>query len=203
MTTPSVRANLQASLLSATSLCAVAVLAACGASGSSSSAGSRAFLVSANHVCSVYYNDGYALAPPIGLKQLADLAQKQQLLRERELSGLKDVTPPPALKAGYKQYLSDMAAFNSLAAASAGETNAELLADAGKHLNPRELERSLRAHRPLSLSPAQRAYTQRAEGLQMSLKSQARALRLTECAKNPYSAGHSFNENSGPEDGPK
>jgi len=177
---------------------------ACGSTLTSTAASSNALLASANHVCRVYYDKAYSLPPPVGFKQLAQLAEEHQALSDQELSGLEALTPPPTLRASYDRYLSTMQELDRLSAPIAHEASSQLLALAGAHptaKSQRELVLDrIKAHRVPSLSPAQRAAGERMAKLQARVEVQARALALTECAKNPYTAEHTYGE-EGPAEG--
>ena len=146
-------------LLSATLLCLATALAACG------SGSSLAFATSANRVCTAYYNKAYALPPPIGVRQLAAYPEKQQVLREQELSKLQVLTPPAAERGAYTRYLSDMAALDDLYASAI-------------------------ANIKMPHSASVQTLIRQAQGLRARLTTQAQALGLTECTKNPYTATH-------------
>jgi hypothetical protein len=206
------RRNPPAPLLGAAALSVAMLVAACGGSGSLGATSSKAFLASANHVCGIYYHRGHSLAPPIGFEQFAELLEKQQALRQHELSGLQSVTSPPAVRARYQRYLSDMKALGRLEAPIANQGKSLYLALARRYPTlrsqhdlavegfRRSSEEARRAYKPPPSSRAQQAKIPGMEKLQSSLYAQARALGLTECAKNPYTAEHTYVE-EGPVEG--
>jgi len=212
------RVNALATLLSATSLCVTALLAACGGSGSSAVTNSSALIASANRVCSGYYNKAYALPPPIGVRQLLEYPQEEQALREQELSKLKMLTAPVAERAAYKSYVSELAAVDN-DRTTADDPYAPAVAYLRRH-QPSPSPQSLQAHLkpegseraneaikakiraevlreddevrslvPRSTKPVS-LLVERIARLELRLNAEARALGLTECAKNPYTATH-------------
>ncbi len=193
MAAPPELRRLHWSLLGA-SLCAATLLAACGGSGTSTATSAKAFLASADHVCSVYHNKAHTLAPPLGFNGVAELVQKQQALREGELSGLRAVAAPLAMRVRYARYLSAMRSFDELSGTIVNKGAAKLLALARSHPTSKsQREFALarirafarrRNHRAPSRSAAQRATVGRITGIERSLNSEAQALGLGECAKN-------------------
>lgn len=154
--------NPRAALLSATLLCLATALAACGGSSPSS------FATSAIQACTAYYNEAYALPPPIGVTQLEAYPEKQQALREQELSKLQALTPPATARGAYTRYLSGVAALDDLYASAIASI---------------KTPHSTRVQ----------ALARQAPELQARLKHQAQALGLSECAKDPYTATHYSN----------
>jgi hypothetical protein len=193
MDAPPAPRHLHSSLLGA-SLCAATLLAACGGSGTSTATSAKAFLASAEHVCSVYHNKAHKLAPPLGFNGVAELVHEQQALREGELSGLRAVAAPRAMRVRYDRYLSDMRSFDELIGTIVNKGAAKLLALARSHptiQSQRELELARirafvrsRKHRLPSRSAAQRATVGRITRIERGLNSEARAIGLGECAKN-------------------
>jgi hypothetical protein len=197
--------NAQATLLSATLLCVSVVLAACGGSDSSAGTSRSAFVSGATRVCTAYYNKAYALPPPIGVAQLLALPEKQQRLREQELSGLRAVTPPPASRAAYTTYLGDMAALDSFYGSLLAkfQTTRSLKAFNALHLKNlqtldkreqrNQISREAKALRELRTPPPSSVHTSEEKVLKLeaTLDRQAHGLGLTECAKEPYSAERS------------
>jgi hypothetical protein len=212
------RVNARATLLGAASLCVTALLAACGGSGSSAVTNSSAFPASANRVCSGYYNKAHVLPPPIGVRQLLEYPQKQQALREQELSELKMLTAPVAERAAYKSYVSELAAVDNDSATadnryapavaylrrrqpspSPQSLQARLVPEGSERANE-AIKAKMRADvlregdEVRSLVPRStksvRLLVERIARLEPGLNAEARALGLTECAKNPYTATH-------------
>jgi hypothetical protein len=142
----------------------------------SASDGTSGFLTRALHVCTVYYDAAYALPPPIGTTQLEEYPSRQQRLRRQRLSGLRAVAPPALLQGAYKRYLSNMARLDELYASAIDHLKAEGIAQSGAEhsIDERAIE-SLVRH---------------ATQLESRLDSQARALGLANCARNPYTATH-------------
>lgn len=156
------------------------------------------------------------MPPPIGVAQLLALPEKQQRLREQELSRLRAVTAPPARRVAYTRYLADMAALDSLYGSLLADLRTARSLKDLEALHPRspaalderqrrnqirrevEALRKLRTLHPHDLRPVD----QKAPELQQRLAREARALGLAECTKNPYTAGHTYYENSGPEGNP-
>jgi hypothetical protein len=156
-------------------LASVTLLAACGAATTTSSQ-SASFLTRARAVCAVYYNDAYALPPPIGLAQLREYPAEQQRLRTQRLSGLRVLKAPPSTQAAYTRYVSEMGRADTLyAAAIARLGEAESSGSAAKRAGAKGAVERLR---------------RRANRLEAKLETQARALGLGRCAEEPYSATH-------------
>ncbi len=153
------------------SLAAVAclLLAACGDSTTTSTTG---FLNRARHVCRVYYDAAYALAPPVGLAELRAYPERQQALRRQRLTGLRAVTAPADRRAAYESYLSTMTRLDAAYATA--------IAD-------------LRAAHPKSI----RSLVREAGELERTLDTEATALGLAKCAEDPYSATHTSSSGSG------
>jgi hypothetical protein len=149
------------------------ILAACGAGGSSSPS---AFLRRARTVCTVYYDAAYALPPPIGVAQLREYPVKQQRLRQRRLSSLRALTPPLSIEDAYKRYLSDMTQLDELYTSGIASLEAAESAHSG-------------AARSINRGTVE-GLARHAGQLESSLESQARALGLSKCAQDPYSATH-------------
>jgi len=159
--------------------CAMA-LAACG-SGSSST--SSDFIARATAVCRTFYDRAYALPAPVSMADFLGYPAKQQALSEAELSGLRAVTPPPSAKAAYAAYLRDLAeldALNRPLAAKMAAADAAAVQRRGAGAAGRT---------KLRLGEG-REEVRRQEALRVSLERQARALGLTVCARNPYTAEH-------------
>jgi hypothetical protein len=104
------------------------------------------------------------MAPPIGVVQSTRLAKTQQAIRESELARLKRLAPPPASKVAFVNYLADISEFDRGAASLIAHPDA---ATVGRTV------RTLTA-------------------LAASLYRIPRKLGLAQCAKDPYTAGHSY-----------
>jgi hypothetical protein len=148
-------------------------LTACGSTNMATRSGR--FFTSANAVCTIYYNAAYALPPPVGVAQLEAFPRKQQVIRERERVALGALSAPESQKRAYARYLADMTTLNRLYASAIAQIAAAIR-------NPSS---------PRERTAAEAAQT--APRLEAQLPAEARALGLTQCAKNPYSATHYAN----------
>lgn len=154
--------NKALAVLSAT--CVVVALAGCGTSDSS------VFAANANRVCGTFYAEAYALAPPIGLRQLQAYPEKQQALLEGELSGLRALKAPGAQRHRYTRYVADLATLDKQYSVAVGY---------------------LRSGGPGKLRPSVATRDgRRLADLHAKVDRDARDLGLAECAKDPYSATH-------------
>jgi hypothetical protein len=151
--------------------CVAIVLAGCGGGAHANDASSSTFADGAQRVCAAYFKQAYALPPPIGYQGLERLLERQYALGEQELSQLRQLTPPSAERARYERYLADLAAREHLAAVAI-----EAVTD----------------KRPLRGEPADESTR-----LGAAAEAEARALGLAECAKNPYTASHTYSSSSG------
>jgi hypothetical protein len=150
-------------LLSAAAILAVLVLvlAGCGGGGSSTGASNASFAKAADQVCAAVNKRVAKLARPKSASESLVAVQQQQRLREEELASLRAVTAPTAQVQRYGEYLSGLAAENTL-----GKTDYE----------------DIKAGQEEKLA----AVVVQGSKLTEKLAREAKALGLKDCATNPY-----------------
>lgn len=151
-------------------------LGACGANAPPGAGRAAAtFAASANRTCAAFYAKAQALPPPVGRAQIETYTERQQALRDQELSALRRLTAPAAGRVGYAEFLAGLASVENLYAKA-------IVASKSPHA----------ASVPVLV--------ERAAKLEAMLRRIAHTLALGECARNPYSGTRQVNSEgtSGP-----